>query len=150
MSTSLGGPVRAALAPRTCGGWCWPSIGLLIPSGVPGTLETERKPCRIFRNASMCAKLPLHFRLSRQLKSTLSIHQVILAFLRQQASVRGRAWPPGVQLPPVLPEQGSEPAEQPRLEHSLGLRQQQTASLSPRQEVLMRRAVRKGCACLRL
>ena len=66
----------------------------------------------------MCAKLPLHFRLSRQLrlqmKSTLSIHQVILAFLGQQASVRGRAWLPDVQLPPVLPEQGVS------LQNSLG------------------------------
>ena len=35
------------------------------------------------------------------------------------------------------------------LKHSLGLRQQQTASLAPREEVLMRREVEKGCACLR-
>ena len=116
MSISLGSPVRSCTGSRDVWGLrlaqCR-SADLFRGSWNP----RDRKPCRIFQNASKCAKLPLHFQLSRQLrlrmKSTLSIYQVILAFLGQQ-EVRGGAWPPSVQLPPVLPEQGVS------LQNSLG------------------------------
>lgn len=106
---------------------------------------------------AQASKPPLHFRLSRQLKirttSILSLHQVTPANRIPGVEISARRLGPGcvcVFRSPSPPPIASEPTKQPHPKHSLFLHLQQTASLAPQEEVLMRKAVGQDCACLRL